>query len=187
MVSLQVYHGSLWGWGCNQDGQLGNGTTITSIDPVEIMENVIFVSASAGSGPSQGHTMAITSDGTLWGWGANQDFQLGDGTRTSRFRPVEIMSDVIYVATGANHTMAITHDNKLWGWGCNRFYQMGNGTNLEYIIPAPIMENVIAVSTSSLHTMAITKDGELWAWGHNRHGQLGDGTTISRPVPVRIK
>jgi len=202
---------ALWGWGSNQDGQLGDGTTDRNPYPVRIMENIAFVSPSRGSEPSGGHTMAIASDGTLWAWGANQSGQLGDGTRTSRFFPVQITQgfapnpysilgydpnilyavditgEVIYVSAGGAHTMAITTDGTLWGWGENFSGQLGNGTNLNSNVPVRIMENVVAVSAGMAHTLAVTENGELWAWGDNSHGQLGDGTRTNRNSPIRIK
>ena len=73
--------GSLWAWGNNEYGQLGDGTTINRFEPVKIMEDVAFVSTNGFS------TMAIRADGSLWAWGDNSDGQLGDGTRTHFHMP----------------------------------------------------------------------------------------------------
>jgi len=177
----------LWGWGTNRYGQLGNGTTIGSRTPVEIMEDIAFVSASQGASVYRGHTMAITTDGTLWGWGGNSQGQLGDGTNTNQYSPVRIMEDVIYVSAAGFNTAAITSDNGLWVWGSNLAGQVGDGTTVDSPVPLRVMDNVVSVSISSGHVMAITSNGELWVWGSNSMGQLGDGTTINRHSPVRIK
>ncbi|MCL2016504.1 MAG: hypothetical protein FWG68_09695 [Defluviitaleaceae bacterium] len=171
--------GSLWGWGSNFTGQVGDGTTINRDAPVRIMDDVISVSASGNQ------TMAIRSDGSLWGWGNNEFGQLGDGTTTDRHSPVRIMDDVIAVSSSAV-TMAIRSDGSLWGWGSNSTGQIGDGTTINRNAPVRIMDDVIAVSTGSVVTMAIRSDGSLWGWGGNWEGQLGDGTTTNRHSPVRI-
>jgi len=100
---------SLWGWGENSFGQLGDGTFEERHTPVWIMDNVVAVSAGTD------HTMAITTDGSLWGWGSNQFSQLGlsfwiDGSSS----PIKIKGNVAAVSAGADHTMAITTDGTLW-------------------------------------------------------------------------
>jgi len=80
--------GSLWTWGRNDFGQLGDGTTESRAAPVKIMDDIIFVFAGTS------HAMAIKTDGSLWGWGENQYGQLGDGTTENRLTPVKIMDDV---------------------------------------------------------------------------------------------
>ncbi|HQK34921.1 MAG TPA: hypothetical protein PK074_09360, partial [Spirochaetales bacterium] len=74
------------------------------------------------------HTMAIKTDGSLWGWGANEYGQVGDGTVENRLAPVKIMDGVVSVYTAWNYTMAIKADGSLWGWGANEYGQVGDGT-----------------------------------------------------------
>ena len=210
-VSAGVLHaaairtdGSLWMWGSNEFGQLGDGTggawDSKSLTPIRVLEDVAYVSAGGH------HTIAIRADGSLWAWGNNQRGQLGDGTTENRTAPVRIMDDVIAVSAGQEHTMAITADGSLWAWGSSRFGNLGNGahTNAQMAssanpTPIKIMEDVTAVSVGSEHTMAIRTDGSLWAWGMNWQGQLGVGvygdpgmygTPMNpdsfRAVPVRI-
>ena len=179
--------GSLWGWGGNHEGQLGDGTATDREFPVRIMDDVVAVSSGYA------YTMAITSDGSLWGWGANRFGQLGDGTLTPRYAPVRIMDDVIAVSTGcANfgtvsaHTMALTSDGTLWSWGHNHRGQVGDGTTVDRIVPVEIMGDVVAISAGCYHSMAIRADGSLWTWGYNSEGQLGDGSTTARHSPIRV-
>ena len=162
-------NGSLWAWGKNEFGQLGDGTATDKNTPVRIMGGVIAVSAGSS------HTAAINIKGSLWAWGNNRFGRLGDGTTTNRHSPVKIMDDVSAVSTW-NHTIAIKTDGSLWAWGNNRFGQLGDGTATDRNTPVKIIDDVIAVSAGGDHTTAIKTDGSLWAWGKNDYGQLGDGT-----------
>jgi len=176
--------GSLWTWGNNRNGQLGDGTDIDRHSPVKIMDDVENIALSGNS------TMAIKSDGSLWGWGSNWNGKLGDGTTVEyHYSPIKIMDDVAYVSVGGNHAMAIKTDGSLWGWGHNISGQIGDGTDdfgAHHLSPVQIMEDVVSVSAFGAHTMAIKSDGSLWAWGRNMESQLGDGTDESRNRPTRI-
>jgi len=166
--------GTLWSWGLNPVGQLGDGTTIHHrYNPIKIMDDVVSVSAGLS------HTMAIRSDGSLWAWGNNRLGQLGDGTDIDSRTPIKIMDDVAYVSAGSIYTMAIKTDGSLWAWGAN-WGQLGDGTTINRYYPVWIMDDVVAVSAGVAHTMAIKTGGSLWAWGSNNEGQLGDGTRTIR-------
>jgi len=171
---------SLWSWGRNIWGEVGDGTAIGRFNPIKIMDNVAMVSNSSG------HTMAIRNDGSLWAWGNNSSGQLGDGTIIDRHAPVWIMDDVVSVEAGIGYTMVIKTDGSLWAWGVNNRGQLGDGTTLNRHSPVWIMDDVAAVSAAQDHTAAIKTDGSLWAWGFNINGQIGDGTTINRYNPVWI-
>ena len=178
---------SLWAWGSNSAGQLGDGTTENQLSPVKIMEDVIFVTSGGG------HAMAITSDGTLWAWGWNRHGQLGDGTTERRLLPTKIMESVVYVSstTGSDrdyssHTMAIQTDGSLWAWGNNQLGQLGDGSRTNRHLPVKVMDDVAVVLTSFGCTSAIRTDGTLWTWGSNSRGQLGDGTSGGRRSPGMI-
>jgi len=179
--------GTLWAWGYNGDGQLGDGTTTSRRSPVKIGADTDWASVAA----SFYHTMAIKSDGTLWAWGENISGRLGDGTSTDRLSPVKIGADTDWasVAAGNYHTMAIKSDGTLWAWGRNSSGQLGDGTTTDHSSPVKIGADTdwASVAAGSLHTMAIKSDGTLWAWGNNTYGRLGDGTTSGgRTSPVKI-
>ncbi len=172
--------GSLWTWGYNEYGQLGDGTREDKSTPVKIMDNVTAVSAGGYL------TAAIKEDGSLWTWGWNNYGQLGDGTMENKSTPVKIMDNVVAVSAGYNHTAAIKEDGSLWTWGYNGDGQLGDGTTEAKSTPVKIIDNVDAVYTGRIYTAAIKEDGSLWTWGHNGDGQLGDGTRKDKTTPVKI-
>jgi len=188
--------GSLWAWGSNEYGQLGDGTTINKSSPVKIMDNVIKVSAG------HAHTMAIKTDGSLWAWGDNEWGQLGTGAFTTydydqyderiissnnnKTIPFKIMDNVSQVYAKVDRTMAIKSDGSLWAWGENDKGQVGDGTTINKSSPVKIIDNVKSVVLSGSSSFAIKTDNSIWAWGFNGGGQLGDGTTINRINPVKI-
>ena len=172
--------GSLWTWGRNEFGQLGDGTMICRVEPVKIMCSVTYVSTGMH------YSFAIREDGSLWAWGRNEFGQLGDGTTVIRNFPVMKMENVRYVSSGWGHTLALDFDGVLWAWGYNADGQVGDGTRETRYQPVRIMDIVKYVSAGQDHSLAIRADGSLWAWGCNIIGQLGDGTTNARHEPVQI-
>jgi len=181
--------GSLWLWGGNFYGQLGNGEFVPKTPeelasmkmpkPEKLMDDVIAVSAES-------HSAAVKADGSLWLWGSNFIGQIGDNTTTDRHIPVKIMDDVIAVSSGMFYTTAIKADNTLWAWGGNQYGQLGDGTKRGRKAPVKIMDDVIQVSAGESHTMAIKKDGSLWAWGVNSNGQLGATKIPKQSIPTKI-
>ena len=178
--------GTLWAWGGNCHGQLGDGTIIDRSTPVQIGTAANWASVAIG----HFHTLAIKTDGTLWAWGCNFFGQLGDNTRINRSSPVQIGTDTNWasVTTGRWHTVAIRTDGTLWTWGANSHGELGDGTTTNRSTPVRIgiAANWVSVATGRLHTVAVRTDGSLWTWGYNSWGQLGDGTTTNRSTPVRI-
>ena len=161
--------GSLWAWGRNDAGQIGNGTYVNQAEPVKIMDDVVFVAAASTS------SMAITSDGTLWAWGSNHSGQLGDGTTQLRSMPVKIMEDVKKVALGTMHTVALKTDGTLWTWGSNLFGQLGDGSDSSHVQTTPqqltagtdgiVLRDVVDIASGSGHSFAKLSAGTLMAWG----------------------
>jgi len=168
--------GSVWAWGPNSEGQLGDGTTENRLTPVQ----VIGLSGVTEVGAGEAHSMAVKSDGTVWTWGRNSSGQLGDGTNTERHTPQKVtsLSDVKYCVGGDSHTLALTTNGTLWAWGSNGNNQLGDGTYGNRLSPVRVdgLDGVIAISATS-HNMALKSDGTVWTWGYNFWGQIGNGTT----------
>src|SRR3989344_6242212 len=179
--------GTLWAWGYNLYGQLGDGTTSQRNSPVQIGTDNNRVSISAGGY----HTIAIKSDGTLWAWGSNDSGQLGDGTYNNKTTPTQITTvaaNWVSISTGGLHTLAIKSDGTLWAWGYNSGGQLGDGTATQRNSPVQIGtgNNWTSIAAGYYHTIAIKSDGTLWAWGYNGYGQLGDGTMVNKSSPAQI-
>jgi len=178
--------GTLWAWGDNAYGQLGDGTYTDKVRPSLISTDIDWRFVYAG----QYHTLAIKKDGTLWAWGLNDRGQLGDGTNITRTSPVQITSTADWhsVAPGLRFTLALKTDGSLWAWGSNEFGQLGDGTNIDRNVPRSINPGFQwkEVDAGWYHSVAIRDDGTLWGWGRNFWCQLGDGTIIDRNRPNRI-
>lgn len=178
--------GTLWAWGWNTDGQLGEGTNTDRFLPVRIGADNDWTAVGAG----HAHTLALKADGSLWAWGANDYGQLGDGTGIGSIHPVRIGSDKDWVGIGAGyvHSLARKADGTIWAWGWNLYGQLGDGTNLDQFLPVQVGREAdwTAVAAGYGHTLARKGDGTLWAWGRNIDGTLGDGTEADRnhPSPV---
>ena len=178
-----TYDNSLWTWGRNNDGQIGDGTTIPRIAPIKIMDDVRYVTGSFNK-------LAIRNDGTLWSWGRNYTGQVGNGNTRDRHTPIQILNDIQQAFTSGSVSMAIRNDGTLWAWGDNSFGNVGNGSTVSSIVaPRKIMDDVLYAVPGNYFeypSFAIRSDGSLWAWGNNWFGQIGDGTRINRLRPVRI-
>lgn len=123
-------------------------------------------------------------------WGGNTLGQLGDGTTTNKFTPVEIpgLGRLVSIAAGLFHTLAVKDDGTVWAWGDNRFGQLGDGTTSNKSTPVQVtgLTSVVAVAAGPFHSLAVKSDGTVWAWGLNYSGELGDGTTTNRLTPVQV-
>ena len=179
-LALEGGDGSLWAWGYNDYGQLGDGTTMDQHTPVFIGSGYSDVSAEYF------HVLALKSNGSLWAWGYNDYGQLGDGTTTNRLVPTFIDSGYIAVSAGHGHSLALKSDGSLWAWGHNNYGQLGDGTTTDRHTPVFIGSGYSAIAVGSIHNLALKNDGSLWAWGFNSDGRLGDGTTVNKLEPTLI-
>jgi alpha-tubulin suppressor-like RCC1 family protein len=132
------------------------------------------------------HSLAVQSDGSLWAWGDNNRGQLGDGTTTDRYIPIQVMSGVTAVTAGTQHSLALKSDGTLWVWGANYSGQLGDGSTTDRHTPIQVLSGVTGMAAGGGHSLALKSDGTLWAWGDNGYGQLGDGTTMHRYTPVQV-
>ncbi|MEW1820646.1 S-layer homology domain-containing protein [Arthrobacter sp. NPDC080031] len=178
--------GTVWGWGYNGSGQLGDGTISDSAMPVQAhgLNSVQTVFTGSNS------TYALKTDGTVWAWGSNSSGQLGDGTNTSSSVPVQVaaLSGVQSIASTGSSVLAVKTDGTVWAWGWNADGQLGNGTTTSSSVPVqvPGLTGVQSLVSNGSSVLTLKTDGTVWAWGANVAGQLGIGTTASSAVPVRV-
>ena len=122
---------------------------------------------------------AIRSNGQLWGWGRNDEGQLGDGTLVRRLAPVRVgtLTDVKAVTGGRDHGIAVLGNGSAWAWGSNDYGQVGDGTITDRTVPAQIIASGIAdVAAGAHHSYALRTNGTVASWGRNYRSELGDGT-----------
>ncbi len=193
-IAAGAYHtvalkndGTVWAWGWNDCGQLGDGTTTNRTIPVQVKGISDVVAIAAG----MYHTVALKNDGTVWAWGVNEYGKLGDGTTNNSFTPVQVngISNVKAIAAGAYHTVALKNDGTVWTWGYNHYGELGNGTTVDSSTPVQVkgISDVKAIAAGACHTVALKNDGTVWAWGCNYDGELGNGTAVDSSTPVQVK
>jgi alpha-tubulin suppressor-like RCC1 family protein len=179
--------GSVWAWGYNYHGELGNGGTQDSITPVKVLglSNIVSIAASLY------HSLALRSDGRVFGWGANDYGQVGDGTANNCPTPVLLptLTGIKAVAAGWSHSLALAADGTLWAWGGNTAGQLGLGTTSTVPIASPVKASVITnisrVFAGPDSSFVVKTDGTLWGWGSNTDGQLGVGNNNDSLVPIK--
>ncbi len=178
--------GTLWAWGNNANGQLGDGSTTQHNNPEQIGLDTNWSAIATGAS----HTVALKTDGTLWAWGNNANGQLGDGSITEENSPEQIGTDTNWaaIAAGSAHTVALKTDGTLWTWGSDASGQLGDGSTTDGHAPIQIGSDTswTTIAAGNAHTVALKADGTLWAWGSNANGQLGDGSITQQNSPEQI-
>lgn len=176
--------GTVWIWGDNTFGQLGDGTNAGQNVPIQVplLSGIIDIACGAN------HTVALKDDGTVWAWGRNGGGQLGNGSFADSNVPVQVGSlvGVINVEAGDNHSIAIRENGTVWTWGANAGRQLGDGTSTDRSSPVlvPGIAGMVAVAGGSDCTIALRGDGTVWTWGSNASGQLGRAGEFSVPGKV---
>ena len=176
---------TLWVWGYNGFGELGQGNRISYSSPVQIPGNQWKYVSNANI--SNGGKLATKTDGTLWAWGYNINGNLGQNNRTYYSSPVQIPGNQWNLISCNYFALATKTDGTLWTWGRNSYGQLGDNTTTQRNTPVTTFAggtNWKQVSTGRTHCAAIKTDGTLWTWGSGGDGRLGDNATINRSTPV---
>ncbi|MBU1220796.1 hypothetical protein KKF34_10105 [Myxococcota bacterium] len=173
---------SVWCWG---GGQLGDGTTNSSTDPVQVLDMTNAESISCG----YFHCCAIIDDGSLKCWGRNSSGQLGIGNTGTYLSPVTVpLTGVNQISLGFSHSCALLNDETVKCWGSNSSGQIGDGTSTSRLSPVSVvgLSGVSAIAVNGASSCALLSDKTVKCWGSNSSGQVGDGTTYSRNTPNAV-
>ena len=198
--------GSLYSWGRNTNGQLGNGSNAQSTVPVLISGGALFGKKVLQIAAGSNHSLCTCTDGTMAGWGSNSFGMIGNGTETSSNLPVATDTSGVVAGrnasqrfAGAKHSLLLADDGTLVVWGSNDSGQLGMALATSYsYLPVPIPPSgalsgrfPISVAVGNSHNLALLDDGTLASWGSNGFGQLGvDGSAVLQrselPISVNL-
>jgi alpha-tubulin suppressor-like RCC1 family protein len=178
---------TLWGWGQNWDGQLGDSTTTSHNLPKQIgtkkWAQVSF---------SYTHCLGIQSDGTLWGWGNNGDGNIGNGTTQQSLVPVQASRQKwITAVAGDRFSLGLRSDSTLWSWADGWCYGTGQGDNSKSFYPKRLGTDKWIKIVTPVHqvVVALRSDSTLWSWGSisgSARLGLGDSSSVSAVSPKQI-
>ncbi|MBI4947775.1 MAG: T9SS type A sorting domain-containing protein [Bacteroidetes bacterium] len=192
--------GTVWAWGNNGGGVLGDGTIIERWTPVQVLGpgGAGFLTGIAAVAKGFNHAVALKNDGTVWTWGQNVKSQLGDGTTTQRLTPVQVVTGVsgcatylcsiTAVAANGEHSIALRSDGTVWTWGYNLVGQLGNGLSgvgqdksspVQVLGPGGVgfLTGVMSIGAGYYTSLFVKSDSTAWAVGENTIGQLGNNTS----------
>ncbi len=184
--------GTVWACGSNLFGELGIGGTnvANKTSPMQVVGLTNVIAISAGKSNTC-HSLFLKSNGTVWACGQNSNGQLGDGTTTNRFAPVQVqnLTNITQIKAGAIHSLFLKADGTVWGCGSNQFGQLGTGA-----ISADVLTPIAASQVSTISEIAAANDfslflksnGTVLACGKNTNGNLGDGTMTNATTPVNV-
>jgi alpha-tubulin suppressor-like RCC1 family protein len=180
---------SAWAWGRNNDGQLGNNSSVDASSPVSVVGGFNdWCQISAGGA----HTAAVRINCTAWAWGLNSFGRLGNNAAVDRSSPVSVVggfTDWCQISAGGLHTVAVRTGGSAWAWGFNLTGELGDNTTTSRSSPVSVVggfSDWCQISAGDRHTAAVRTTSSAWAWGCNTQGQLGDNTTTDRSSPVSV-
>jgi alpha-tubulin suppressor-like RCC1 family protein len=189
--ALVLRGGTVWAWGNNFYGQLGDGTNVNRTTPVQVEDLMSVKDVSAG-----GHTsMALKTDGTVWIWGSNEFGSLGTGATTpfSISRPIQLtsFSGITAISAGTEHAMVLKSDGTVWAWGANSRSELGIG-GFDFVphpipVQVPGLTNIVRIVAGDGTSYAIRSDGTVFGWGSTLFGKLGEGSQIGPVIPSPIE
>jgi alpha-tubulin suppressor-like RCC1 family protein len=173
--------GTLWTWGRNDNGQLGQGTNYSNYTPTQVGIDTDWSSIIASKLAT---AFAFKTNGSLWGWGNNFYGQLGNGNTNNLTTPIQISTEFIRINSGNSHTLGIKTNGTLWAWGRNSGGQLGTGNYTNSLIPIQIGTDSdwLSVTAGYFSSNALKNNLTLWAWGAN----LGNSSTSGSATPIPI-
>ncbi|MDQ6791601.1 MAG: hypothetical protein M3075_13280 [Candidatus Dormibacteraeota bacterium] len=189
--------GTVWAWGNDGWGQLGNGSYARSTTPLQVSGLSGMTAIAAGSL----HNLAVKSDGTVWAWGFNYYGQVGNRTSGGNvLSPAQVkgLAGVVAVAAGGYTSYALKSDHSVWAWGYDGQGELGNGTSDENAHSSPTrvrsLSTAIAIGAGVEHALAVLAGGSVFAWGDNQTSELGATITTTcgayssscSTVPVKV-
>lgn len=190
--------GTIWAWGMNQFGQMGNGTLTPFSSPPNNVPGM--VSNSQPGGPINGALQitcgyqfgaALATNGTVWTWGGGSHGEQGTGSTTTNYSPVQVpgLTNITQISAGWFHILARKADGTVWAWGNNAYGEIGDGTTNNAFTPVQVLNvsNIVAVSGGDSHSSALAADGTIWKWGRNDVSELGLGPADNNAHPLPLK
>jgi alpha-tubulin suppressor-like RCC1 family protein len=178
-------NGTMWGWGNNQNGGIGDNSLINRSSPVQIGSDTDWTEISCG----QFHTLALKSNGTLWNWGSGTTGQLPDGRITTLSSPTQVgsLTNWSKIYSGRFHSVAINTSGEIYTVGLNSSIAV---TVNEFSRSSPVQigtdTNWSDISAYQQNSGAIKSNGTLWVWGNNSEGQLAQNDRFSRSSPTQV-
>jgi alpha-tubulin suppressor-like RCC1 family protein len=186
--------GSVWAWGRNTNGQLGNNQAAASSSdnsqdshvPLRVHGpgNVGYLNSVIAISAGESHNLALRSDGTVWAWGWNGVNQLGNGVPGDAHTPVQVsgLTNVVAISGRGYHCLALKSDGTVWAWGWNQWGQLGNGTTNATLVPVQVSglpnlpaNHPVAISAGYTVSLALMSNGTVLVWGTGLSGELGQG------------
>lgn len=180
---------TVWSWGENALGELGNGSSST---PIATPAAVPGLPGAVGVAAGGRHSLAVLSDGSVWAWGGNSSGQLGLGTTDATPHPtptqVTGVTGAIAVAAGQQHSLALRSDGTLMAWGQGTSGELGNGMKVQSSTPVSVsgLTGVTAISAGNAFSLALGSNGTVWSWGDNSLGQLGTTGLTGSSTPIQV-
>jgi alpha-tubulin suppressor-like RCC1 family protein len=188
--------GSVYTWGYNSNGQLGDNSIVSKSTPVLVSGSHAFIQVAGGLN----YSLALKADGSVYAWGQNTNGQLGDNSITAKSSPVPVSGShaFIQVAGGTYHSLALKADGSVYAWGSNINGQLGDNSTADKSSPVLVSgsHSFIQVAASKnfnpglesmfYHSMAVKSNGQVYTWGGNIYGELGDNTVVVKSSPVLI-
>ncbi|CAH1193640.1 hypothetical protein PAECIP111893_00516 [Paenibacillus plantiphilus] len=190
-------NGTVWAWGANESGQLGDGTDVPKSSPkqIESLSNITAIDAGYD------FSMALTKEGEVWAWGSNSSGEIGDGTPIDRNgldnniklpSQTKDLSNIVEISAGLSYALALDGSGNVWEWGDQEKSYLGEGHLKEHgsrSIPKQVagLDHVASIAAGMNHSLAMKRDGTMWGWGDNGFHKISPAEAEEHTQPVHIQ